>query len=126
MMRTLTIHKEFNYLDEAELIARTQNGDTEAFNPIVCKYQQKIYDLIYKRVGHHETAEDICQEVFLKAWQALSNYKRNTVFYNWLYQIAVNCSIDFLLREEREIAFTHAELPEDAEDMLLRRLRLCA
>ena len=105
-MRTLTIHEESNHLNEAELIARTQNGDTEAFNPIVRRYQQRIYDLIYKRVGHHETAEDICQEVFLKAWQALPNYKRNTVFYSWLYQIAVNCSIDYLCKEGKEIILT--------------------
>ena len=120
-MRALTINEERNYLDEAELIARTQNGDTEAFNPIVRRYQQKIYDLIYKRVRHHETAEDICQEVFLKAWQALPNYKSHTVFYSWLYRIAVNCSIDFIRREQREIVFTY-ELPEDAEDIFLRRL----
>lgn len=118
MKIALTAHQGLRYPDEAELITRTQNGDTQAFNAIVHTYQQRIYDLIYKRVRHHETAEDLCQEVFLKAWQALPNFKEKSVFYNWLYRIAVNCSIDFLRSQKREIVFPHAALPENADDEL--------
>ena len=118
MERALTAHEELNYLDDSELITRAQNGDTEAFNPIVRRYRKKIYDLIYGRVHHHETAEDLCQEVFLKAWQALPNFKRKSVFYSWLYQIAINCSIDFFRRQKREIVFACEELPHDADSIL--------
>ena len=76
MKRTLTGHEELNSLDEAELITRIQNGDTEAFTPIVHRYREKIYRLIYRWVHHHETAEDLCQEVFLKAWRALPKFRR--------------------------------------------------
>ena len=118
MRSALTLHAELNHFDEQELIARAQNGDTEAFNPLVYKYQQKIYNLIYRKVGDRETAEDLCQEVFLKAWQALPNFKEQSVFYTWLYQIAFNCSIDYIRKRDREIIFACEELPQDADDGL--------
>ena len=117
MERALTVHEEFDHLDDSELITRTQNGDTEAFNPIVRRYRKKIYDLIYRRVHHHETAEDLCQEVFLKAWQALPNFKGKSVFYSWLYQIAINCSVDFFRRQNNEIIFASEELSYNIDDM---------
>ena len=118
MRNDLTIHPERNDFDEAELVARVQNGDTEAFNPLVYKYQEKIYNLIYRKVRDHETAEDLCQEVFLKAWQALPNFKGHSVFYSWLYQIAVNCSIDFLRKRDRGKVLGFEELPQNADDTL--------
>ena len=75
MRSHITVHTELNNFDEQELITRAQNGEANAFNPLVSKYQHKIYNLIYKRVGDRETAKDLCQEVFLKAWQALPNFR---------------------------------------------------
>ena len=118
MRNTLTLHAELNHFDEQELIARAQNGDTEAFNPLVYKYQQKIYNLIYRKVGDRETAEDLCQEVFLKAWQALPNFKEQSVFYTWLYQIAFNCSIDYIRKRNRQRVLRFEELPQNADDTL--------
>ncbi len=121
MKNTLAAHTELNSLDEEELIARTQKGDTEAFNPLVRKYQPRIYNLIYRCIQNHEAAEDLCQEVFLKAWQALPNFQRRAVFYSWLHQIAVNCSIDFIRKQSRQIVFATEELtinPDDTFQML--------
>ena len=118
MRSALTLHAELNHFDEQELIARAQNGDTEAFNPLVYKYQQKIYNLIYRKVRDRETAKDLCQEVFLKAWQALPNFNGQSVFYTWLYQIAVNRSIDFLRKRNRQHVIGFEELPQNADDTL--------
>lgn len=118
MKRILTGPWELNYLDEAELITRTQNGDTEAFTPIVHRYRERIYKLIYRWVRHHETAEDLCQEVFLKAWQALPRYKGGSVFYTWLHRIAVNCSKDFIRKQNRQGVFACIALPDNADDKL--------
>lgn len=118
MRSDLTIHTELSDFNDQELIARAQNGDTEAFNPLVRKYQQKIYHLIYRKVGDRETAQDLCQEVFLKAWQALPNFKGHSVFYSWLYQIAVNRSIDFLRKRDRGKILGFEELPQNADDTL--------
>ena len=68
-----TSHTDVEHIDtnleqisEDELIERLQNGDTEAFNPLVLKYQKKIYNFLYRRVRDRETAEDLCQEVFFE------------------------------------------------------------
>ena len=118
MERALAVHKGLNSLDDSELIARAQDGDTEAFNPIVRRYRERIYNLIYGRVHHHETAEDLCQEVFLKAWQALPQFKGESVFYSWICRIAINCSIDFFRRQKSEIVFACEELPHNADSTL--------
>ena len=113
-----TTHTELNHFDEQELVTLVQNGNTEAFNPLVRKYQQKIYNLIYQRVGDRETAKDLCQEVFLKAWQALPRFKKQSGFYTWLYQIAVNCSIDFMRKRNKQILFACEALPQNGDDVL--------
>jgi len=118
MNRILTGREKFNYLDETELITRTQNGDTEAFTPIVNRYRERIYKLIYRWVRHHETAEDLCQEVFLKAWQALPRFKGGSLIYSWLYRIAINCSKDYLRKQKRQFVFACEELPDNADDAL--------
>ena len=118
MNATLTQPEKCGYLDEAELIARTQNGDTEAFTPIVHRYRERIYKLIYRWVRHHETAEDLCQEVFLKAWQALPRFRGGSLIYSWLYRIAVNCSKDYLRRQKRQFVFPCEALPHKADDIL--------
>ena len=118
MRNPLTTHTELNHLDEQELVARVQKGDAEAFNPLVYKYQEKIYNLIYRKVQDREIAKDLCQEVFLKAWQALPNFKGQSLFYSWLYQIAVNRSIDFLRKQNRRHVIGFEELPQNADDIL--------
>ena len=118
MEKTITTYMELSLLDEKELIIRTQRGEPEAFNPLVNKYRQKIYNLIYQRVHNRETAEDICQEVFLKAWKALPKFKGQSAFYSWLYKIAVNCCTDFLRKQNKQFVISWEELPSNAEEIL--------
>ena len=118
MDNVLTTHMELSLLDEKELIIRTQKGEADAFNPIVSKYRQKIYNVIYKRVNNRESAEDICQDVFLKAWKGLPNFKGQSAFYSWLYKIAINCSVDFLRKQNKQFVVSWEELSSNAEDML--------
>lgn len=118
MENTLTRNSELSPVEEKKLIIRTQNGDTNAFNPIVSKYQQRIYNLIYQRVRERETTEDLCQETFLKAWQALPNFKGQSAFYSWLYKIAINCSIDFLRKQNKQFVLSWEELPQHSNETL--------
>ena len=118
MESILTTHTELSILDEKELIILTQKGNKDAFNPIVNKYQQKIYNLIYQRVRDHETTEDICQEVFLKAWKALPNFKGQSAFYSWLYKIAINCCIDFLRKKNKRPILSWEQLPTSSDEIL--------
>lgn len=109
---------ELEQIDEEALVNQFQNGDTEAFNPLVLKYQKKIYNLMYQRVRDQETAKDLCQEVFLKAFNALPNFKGGSAFYSWIYRIAINCSIDFQRQRNRDKVLTFEELPFEADEVL--------
>ena len=109
---------ELEHIDEDALVNQFQNGDTAAFNPLVRKYQKKIYNLMYQRVRDQETAKDLCQEVFLKAFNALPTFKGSSAFYSWIYRIAINCSIDFQRQRNRGKVLTFEELPLEADDML--------
>ena len=109
---------ELEQIDEDALVNQFQNGDTAAFNPLVLKYEKKIYNLMYQRVRDRETAKDLCQEVFLKAFNALPNFKGGSAFYSWIYRIAINCSIDFQRQRNRDKVLTFEELPLEADEML--------
>ena len=109
---------ELSSTDEHELIKRFQNGDTEAFNPLVLKYRQKIYNLLYQRVRDREIAKDLTQDVFLKAFQGLRHFKQDSTFYSWLYRIASNCGVDFLRKQKRQKVLMFGELPLDADNIL--------
>lgn len=109
---------ELEQIDEDELVKRFQNGDTDAFNPLVLKYEKKIYNLIYHRIRDREIAKDISQEVYLKAFKALPHFKGSSAFYSWIYRIAINCSIDFQRQRNRSKVFTFEELPPNADDVL--------
>ena len=96
--------------DEKELVERFQNGEKEVFNELVIKYQGKIYNLVYKYVSNAETARDLSQEIFIKAFRALPHFKRQSAFYSWLYRIATNLCIDFIRQQKRGQALSFEEL----------------
>ena len=87
-------------LDEKHLITRTQAGDPEAFTPLVGKYQDRLYTHIYGRVKDAETAEDLTQETWLRAFRAISSFRGDSAFYSYLYRIAENVCIDYFRKQK--------------------------
>jgi len=82
--------------EESELVARARRGDLAAYDELIKRYQERIYATIYHMTSNHEDANDLAQESFLKAYQALKSFKGGSSFYTWLYRIAVNKTINFL------------------------------
>src|SRR5829696_6988670 len=72
----------------------------EAFNLLLKKYQQKIYWHIRRLVINHDDADDLVQEVFIKVWKNLAEFRSDSQLYTWLYRIATNESITFLNRQK--------------------------
>jgi RNA polymerase sigma-70 factor (ECF subfamily) len=81
--------------DDFSLIARFKDGDRSSFEEIVLRYQDKIYNLCRHMLGNAHDAEDAAQDVFLKAFQALSKFRPGASLYTWLYRIATNTCIDY-------------------------------
>lgn len=80
---------------ESEAIAACQRGEREAFDALVLRYQRDIYRLCYRYVNNHEDANDLVQEVFLRAWRAIGRFRGQSRFSTWLYRIAVNACLNF-------------------------------
>lgn len=106
-------------IDEQTYVTRFQNGDIEAFNTLVLKYQDRITKLIYKNIKDIETTKDLCQEVFLKAYKALPKFKGDSAFYSWLYRIAINCCIDYMRQQNRRQTVLFDDLTPEPDDLLL-------
>lgn len=74
------------------LVKRVQAGDQAAFNVLVLKYQQRVLKLVSRYIRDPEEALDVSQEVFIRAYRALKNFRGDSAFYTWLYRIAVNAA----------------------------------
>ena len=90
------------HTDEHTLIARTQHGDSEAFSPLVVKYQSRIYTHILGRIKNTETAKDLTQETWLKAFRGIHTFRGYSAFSSWLYRIAENLCIDYHRKQKTE------------------------
>ena len=93
--------------DETRLIKRTQHGETEAFSELVRKYQDRLYRHITRRVKDVETARDLCQEVWLKAYRGIDTFRCESSFYAWVYRIAENVIIDFFRKQKDDTEPLH-------------------
>jgi len=88
--------------DDHRLIAECLQGDTAAFGVLVRRYQERLYNTAYRLVGNAEDAYDVVQEAFLSAYQSLDSFKGDSLFFTWLYRIAVNTAIS-LKRKRRAV-----------------------
>ena len=82
------------------LITLVQQGEPGAFRVLVERHQERIRNLIYSIFHEREIVDDLSQEVFIKAYEALSNFRFQSSFYTWLYRIAVNKSRDELRKRK--------------------------
>ncbi len=104
-------------IDEKKLIEQLQNPKTasSAFDTLMRSYGEPVYWQIRKLVVRHEDADDILQNVFLKAWNNLQNFRGDAKLSTWLFKIAINESINFINKEK-----TRNQLNvEDGDDSFL-------
>ncbi|HVY67924.1 MAG TPA: sigma-70 family RNA polymerase sigma factor [Patescibacteria group bacterium] len=92
-----------------DLFRRAQGGDQAAFGEIYTLLFGKVYRFIFYRVGHKELAEDLAEEVFLKAFTKISSVSEQKAFLGWLYQIARNQVIDYYREKKITIALDEIE-----------------
>lgn len=88
-------------LDERILIDKASQGDADAFETLVERYEKGVYNLAYRLIPDREDAMDVAQEVFLKAFQALPGFRGDSRFSTWLHRVCVNASLDLLRRKQR-------------------------
>src|SRR5271165_308015 len=100
---------------EMDLVRRAQGGDLEAYDELVKRYQERIYATVYHMTSNHEDANDLAQDAFIKAFQALGSFKGGSSFYTWLYRITVNKTINFLKQRKNRTHMSLNDLDFNAE-----------
>ncbi|MDL2240090.1 sigma-70 family RNA polymerase sigma factor [Bacteroidales bacterium OttesenSCG-928-K22] len=110
-------------VDDNDCIAKTLSGDVNAFSFIVRKYQNMVYTIVHKVIRGYEDAEDVSQDVFVKAYKSLSSYKFESKFSTWLYSIAYHEAISFSRKNKQFFMpienINENEVNEDLDDSSL-------
>tara|TARA_R100001369_G_scaffold954_4_gene3234 strand:+ start:106446 stop:107027 length:582 start_codon:yes stop_codon:yes gene_type:complete len=97
------------------LIKRTLDGDTNAYGLLVKRHQDYIFNIVNKMLRNREEAEEIAQDVFIKAYNVLESYKGEAKFSTWLYKIAYRKALDSIKKNKRTSSLELVEnLTEDA------------
>jgi RNA polymerase sigma factor (sigma-70 family) len=107
--------------DDQELLFQFKNEATKeaAFTRIIKKYQEKLYWHIRRMVVEHEDANDVLQNMFIKVWKSLENFREDSQLYTWLYRIATNESLTFLQQQKKR----RSQSLSDDESPLSNRIK---
>lgn len=103
------------------LVERVRNGDRDAFDLLVRKYQHKVANLVSRYVYDSAEVEDVSQEAFIKAYRAIKGFRGDSAFYTWLYRIAVNTAKNHLVAQGRRPPNTDVDAG-DAEQIEAGRM----
>lgn len=89
--------------DDNELVFEVIHGSISSFELLIERYQQTIFNIIFRMVGDFETSRDLTQDVFVKAFEKMGGFNFKYRFYSWLYRIAINEAINYNKRKSKNI-----------------------
>lgn len=100
--------------DDLELLAQFRQPDTKerAYTAIIKKYQERLYWHIRRMVVNHEDANDVLQNVFIRVWNGLENFREDSKLYTWLYRIATNECLSFLEQQKKKASVSLSDVEE--------------
>ena len=96
----------FVRVDDYILIQRSQKGDRSALNILIERHSAKAYQYAFRLTHNGDEASDIVSEAFIRAYNALPNFKGNSSFSTWLYRILTNCFLDLRKKEKNRITYS--------------------
>lgn len=102
--------------DDNILINKALAGDQTAYEKLMKKYYQLIYNLIFRMISRKEDVEDLTQEAFIKAFNSLQNFDRQFAFSTWLFKIATNNAIDYLRKKKLNTFSIDREIESEESD----------
>jgi RNA polymerase sigma-70 factor (ECF subfamily) len=109
------------YADDRALLAAFREPSTKekAFNELVKTYQERLYWHVRRMVLDHEDANDVLQNVFIKVWKALADFREQSGLYTWLYRIATNETLTFLDQRKRRASLSLSDEETDLSNRLV-------
>ena len=102
--------------NEAELIKAAARGDQSAFSELVTNYERLVFNTVKSKVLSREDAMDVSQEVFIKLWRSLPNWRGDCKFATWVYKVSINASLDFLRRAPEDTESLSGRPDDDGEE----------
>ncbi len=100
-------------LEEASLVRSVQAGDVQAYGQLIVRYQDRVFNTVWRICRDPEDARDLTQEAFLKALRAIDRFQGQSAFYTWLFRIAVNLALSHRKKAKLRLV---ASLNEDRDD----------
>ena len=106
--------------DDKELLFQFKNIETKekGFTALLKKYQEKLYWHIRRMVVSHDDTNDVLQNMFIKVWNALENFREDSQLYTWLYRIATNESLTFLEQQKRKSSISLSDVENGLSNKL--------
>ena len=98
---------DYAQIDDRELATLAAGGREPAFRELLARYERPVFSLIYRMVRDRTLAEDLAQEAFIRAFNAIGSYKTSYKFSNWIFKIANNHTIDFLRKRKLDTVSIH-------------------
>ena len=108
----------FREVEDRDLIERARRGDVEAYNLLISRWEKRVFNYLLKLAGNREDALDLCQDVFLKAYQNLKRLEDSARFAAWLFRIAHNEAFSLLRKNRPEGELTEPTPPAPGPRML--------
>ena len=97
-------------VSDEDVVRRVVDGQVDAFDELVARYQDRVFNTLVRMCGSQQEAEDLAQETFLKAFRALASFRQGAKFYTWLFRIAVNTGFSRRRQEVRRRSHEGARL----------------
>lgn len=107
-------------LADADLIQAVLGGDVASFEPLIARYQPKIFGAVRRYARRESEVEDIAQEIFIKAFQKLGSFRGDAPFEHWLMRLAVRTCYDFLRQHQRNRELNVSDISADDPEFLER------
>ncbi len=109
--------------DDLEWIKRIRNGDRAAFEKLVRRYEDRLFETVLRLMGNKEDAQDVVQEAFIQAFQSLHTYRRDSQFFTWLYRIGYNVAVSHKRKQRADPAQSSSLLTPQDERQIQEALK---
>ena len=118
--RALTIKGTKSSLEDREILDKIHQPESRnyGFNLLVRKYQERVYWHIRKMVIDHEDTDDVLQDVFIKIWKNINNFREDSSLFTWIYRIATNESLNYLKKKKRRFMLPLVDIKSELEAKL--------
>ena len=122
-LKIIDAHEHFSPDVESQWITQAQQGSQQAFHHLYESYHRRIYALCWRMMADKDSAEDVCQEVFVQLWQKINNFRGESKFSTWLHSVATNIVLGHIRKnktwiqrifsiEEQVVDDISVEMPE--------------